>query len=83
MPEAHIGWRYDFLDEEQANSSNFTGGGTAFGTRGLNPADSSFNVGGTMSVYSSGRTQFQMKYDFESKSGYDAHAGFLVFRYRF
>ncbi|MBT7950975.1 MAG: autotransporter domain-containing protein [Gammaproteobacteria bacterium] len=83
MPEAHIGWRYDFLDEAQTNSSNFTGGGTAFNTQGLNPADSSFNIGGALSVYSSGNTEFQMKYDFETRSDYDAHAGFLVFRYKF
>jgi outer membrane autotransporter protein len=83
MPEAHIGWRYDFLDEAQLSTSNFAGSGTAFNTQGLNPADSSFNIGGTMSVYSTGNTEFQLKYDFQTMSDYAAHSGFLVFRYRF
>jgi outer membrane autotransporter protein len=83
MPEVYIGWRHDLLDETQVTTSSFSGGGAAFNTRGLDPADSSINIGGTLSVYSSSAIEIQGKYDFETKSGYQSHSGTLLFRYRF
>ena len=82
-PEVHAGWRYDFLDETQLNNSTFAGGGAAFNTRGLNPADSGINIGASLSAYSSGKMELQARYDFEYKPDYTSHAGTLIFRYRF
>ena len=83
VPEAHIGWRYEFLDNSMYSISNFTGGGTAFTTNGLQPPASGLNLGGTVSVYSANKSEFQLKYDFETRKGYTAHSGNLIFRYLF
>ena len=52
VPEAHVAWLHEFLDEEQVNTSTFTGGGGSFTTRGFDPANDSFNIGASLAIYS-------------------------------
>lgn len=83
VPEAHVAWLHEFLDEEQINTSTFTGGGGSFTTRGFDPANDSFNIGASLAIYSENNIDVKASYDFEVKEDYDSHFGLLVFRYNF
>ena len=86
IPEAHVAWLHEFEDEEQANTSTFTGGGGSFATRGLNPADDGLNAGASMAI-ASDTIELRAAYDYEVRAfddnDYDSHTVQLVFRYNF
>ena len=83
VPEVHVSWRHEFLDERQVNTSTFTGGGASFTTNGFDPANNSFNVGASYSVYQENNIDIQVSYDYEAKSDYRGHSGILNIRYNF
>jgi outer membrane autotransporter protein len=83
VPEVHVAWSLEHLDEEQVNTSTFTGGGTSFTTRGFEPANASLNLGTSLAIYSANNIDVRAAYDYEVKNDYDGHAGFLVLRYNF
>ena len=83
VPELHLAWLHEFLDEEQTNTSTFTGGGASFATRGFDPANDSLNVGASLSVYSGNNVDVRATYDFEIKDDFKGHSGMLVARFNF
>ena len=83
VPEVHIALFLEHLDEEQANTSTFTGGGASFTTRGFEPANAGINLGTSLAIYSENNIDVRAAYDFDVKNDYDAHSGFLVMRYTF
>ncbi|MFT5427248.1 MAG: outer membrane autotransporter protein [Gammaproteobacteria bacterium] len=82
-PEAHIAWLHEYLDENQNNTSTFTGGGGSFTTNGFDPADDSVNIGASVAIYNNNNIDVRAAYDFEAKSDYDSHTGQLTLRYNF
>ncbi len=84
IPEAHVAWLHEFMDEKQANTSTFAAaGGPSFATSGLDPSDDSLNVGASVAIYASDTIDVRAAYDFEYRNDYDSHTGQLVFRYNF
>lgn len=82
-PELRAGYRYDLIGDEYETTSRFTGGGASFKTEGFDPAQSTFNVGGSLTYYAVNNWEFTANYDFEVKSDYDAHSGYLRAAYKF
>ncbi len=82
-PEVHTKWLYDFVGDEQATTSTFTGGGASFSTRGYDPAQHSFNVGGGLSWKSKGNWTVEGTYDLELKEDFSAHTGLLTVKYAY
>jgi outer membrane autotransporter protein len=82
-PELRARYRYDFVGEEVTTTSNFVGGGQSFRTKGFDPAQSTFNLGAGMKYYDAGNWEFTANYDYEFKSDYDGHSGFLRAGYKF
>lgn len=83
VPELRVGYRYDLIGDEVQTTSQFTGGGAAFTTEGFTPARSTFNVGAGVKFHTVQNWDFTANYDFEVKSDYQAHSGFLRAGYRF
>ncbi len=83
VPEAHVAWLHEFLDEGQTNTSSFTGGGASFTSRGFDPANDSLNVGVSLAVYSRSNFDVKATYDFEVKDDYYSHSGMLAVHYNF
>ena len=48
IPEAHVAWLHEYLNEGQVNTSTFTGAGGSFTTKGFDPASDSLNVGASV-----------------------------------
>jgi len=83
IPEAHIAWLHEFLNEGQVNTSTFTGGGGSFTTEGFDPADNSLNIGASVDIYKTEHLDFRAAYDFEVKEDFTGHSGQLILRYTF
>ncbi len=83
IPEGHIAWRHEFLNDEHSATSTFTGGGAAFSTSGLDPSDDSLNIGASLAIYGDNNVDIKVAYDYETKSEYDGHSGMVIARYSF
>lgn len=81
-PNLHAGVRHDFVGDRVETTNSFTGGGAAFRTQGASPARTTGNVGAGLSYHHSG-WEFSANYDYEFKSDYDAHAGYVRAGMRF
>jgi outer membrane autotransporter protein len=83
MPELHAAWRHEFLDEIQVNTSTYTGGGASFITTGADPANNTFNIGASFSMFLENNVDIKFSYDFDTKSDYKGHSGLINIRYNF
>ncbi|MBS0286256.1 MAG: autotransporter domain-containing protein, partial [Proteobacteria bacterium] len=75
--QAHMMVYYDFVGDRMQLSSQFVGAGPSFNTLGFTPAQTSFNIGGHVSLFSTHDWIFTVSYDFDVKEDYTANAGFL------
>lgn len=82
-PNIHGGYRYDVIGDKVSTIGRLAGGGAAFKTEGFKPAQSTVNVGAGISWETSANIDFTLNYDYEHKSDYDAHSGFLRAGYKF
>ncbi len=82
-PEVRAGYRYDVIGDSYEATSNFVGGGAGFGTEGADPAKSTFTLGLGMTYYTNDNWKFSVNYDYEFKSDYTSHSGFLRAGYEF
>lgn len=76
-PSVRAGYRYDVIGDTVATTSRFTGGGATFKTEGFDPAQSTLNLGSSLSYYKEGEWSLAIGYDYEVKKDYDAHSGSL------
>jgi outer membrane autotransporter protein len=83
VPEFHAKWLYDFIGDEQQTTSTFTGGGASFETVGLEPEQSSWNLGGSVTFYSKGNMSVALNYDAEVKSDFVGHSGSATVRFTY
>ena len=79
-PEVHFKWLYDFVGDEQQTTSTFTLGGPLFATHGLEPAQSSFNVGAGFQMLLATNVSMLGNYDFEWKEDFYSHSGAVTVR---
>lgn len=82
-PALNVGYRHDLVGDNVQSTSNFTGGGAAFKTDGLEPARGTFDVGASIGYAMDNNWEFTADYDFEAKSDYTAHSGFVRAGYKF
>lgn len=77
-PAIRAGYRYDVIGDAIETTSRFTGGGASFKTEGFDPAQSTFNLGSSLSYFKEGDWSLTIDYDYEIKEDYDAHSGSLM-----
>lgn len=77
VPALHAGYTYDLIGDDVQATANFTGGGASFSTKGMDPARSSLNAGASVSLFTQSNVELTGSYDFEYKSDYNAHAGYI------
>jgi uncharacterized protein with beta-barrel porin domain len=83
IPEVHAKWLYDFIDDNMALTSSFTGGGGAFTTTGARPARNGANVGGKLSFDLKDDISLIAGVDTEMKDSFFGVSGTLTVRYKF
>jgi len=82
-PEAHGKWLYDFIGDPVAMTSNFNGGGAAFGSNGCKPALNGFNAGAQMVFDFKNDISFIANCDTEMKDEFFGIYGSAAVRYSF
>ncbi len=82
-PEIHGKWLYDFIGDNVAITSTFTGGGAAFDALGAKPARNSFNAGGKLSFGLDNNVSLVGTCDTEMKEEYFGIYGTVEVRYAF
>lgn len=83
IPELHFRWLYDFVGDPQQTTSQFTGGGASFSTRGLEPSKSSYNIGAKLDILTEYGVTLSLDYEFEIKESFQSHSGYANVRYEF
>jgi outer membrane autotransporter protein len=82
-PEIHAKWLYDFAGDRQQSLSRFSGGGASFSSRGIEPGQSTVNVGAKLSLMTKSNVTVSLNYDLERKSDFAGHTGSVHVRYDF
>ena len=82
-PNVHGGYRYDVIGDAVATSAALAGGGTAFRTQGFDPAQGTGNVGTGVTWSTQSGLDLSANYDYETKSDYKAHSGYVRAGYKF
>ncbi|MDD5644763.1 MAG: autotransporter outer membrane beta-barrel domain-containing protein, partial [bacterium] len=83
IPEIHGMWLYDFIGDSQQATSTFTGGGASFKTDGADPAQNSFDIGGSLMLIMTNKLSLLLSYDFEVKEDFTGHSGSVTIKYSF
>jgi outer membrane autotransporter protein len=82
-PNLHVGYRHDFIGDTVSTLGGLAGGGAAFRTNGADPAQNTVNVGAGIKWQLQNNLEFTANYDYEHKSDYDAHSGYIRAGYKF
>ncbi len=83
MPEIRGAYRYDVIGDKFEADASYVGGGDDFEIKGASPAKSTFAIGVGTTYYASNNWELSASYDYEFKSDYAAHSGFLRVGYNF
>ncbi|MBA4396735.1 MAG: hypothetical protein C0394_05045 [Syntrophus sp. (in: bacteria)] len=83
LPELHVKWLYDLMNDHQQSTATFTGGGASFTTSGFTPARSSYHLGTKISLITGYNIELSVDYDFEYKNDFYGHSGYVNIRYAF
>ncbi|MBI2790854.1 MAG: autotransporter domain-containing protein [Gammaproteobacteria bacterium] len=81
QPELHLNAFYDFIGDRFETTSQFVGSGPSFTTSGFKPAQDSYNIGASVSIFGDNNVTLTASYDFDFKDDYTANSGFLRLRY--
>jgi uncharacterized protein with beta-barrel porin domain len=82
-PTLQAGYHYDVVGDNIQTISSFTGGGAAFGTQGIRPAQSTVNGGFGMTYQQDDAFSFTVSYNYEHKADYNSHAALVRLKYNF
>jgi outer membrane autotransporter protein len=83
-PNLHASYRYDVLNDDAVDTtSSFAAGGGAFTTNGLNPGNSTYDLGAGMKFYNTGNWDFTVTYDHTFKADYNSDSGIIRAAYSF
>jgi autotransporter-associated beta strand protein len=82
-PEVHVKWLYDFIGDDMAVTSTYTGGGGSFTSNGAKPAKSSVNLGGKLSFDLKNDISLIAECDTEMKDEFFGVYGSATLRYKF
>ncbi|MCX5679577.1 MAG: autotransporter-associated beta strand repeat-containing protein [Candidatus Omnitrophica bacterium] len=83
VPELRVKWLYDWIGDAQQNASTFTGGGGSFATNGFNPAQSSWDFGAKLTMFTKNNVTVAINYDLELKEDFYGHYGYVNAKYSF
>lgn len=83
LPELRVKWLYDWVGDAQATTSTFSGGGASFATNGFTPAQSSWDFGTKLTMFTNNNWTFAANYDFELKEDYYGHYGYANLKYSY
>jgi len=83
VPELRFKWLYDWIGDSQANTSTFNGGGGSFATNGFTPAQSSWDFGTKLTMFTKNNWTCAANYDFELKEDFYGHYGYVNAKYSF
>ncbi|HEY8191845.1 MAG TPA: autotransporter domain-containing protein, partial [Alphaproteobacteria bacterium] len=83
IPGVHFGYKYDVIGDSIETTSAFNAGGPSFKTEGAEPVRSTGNVGASLTLISVSGIELKAAYDFEFKSDYEAHSGYIRASARF
>jgi outer membrane autotransporter protein len=82
-PQLHAGYRYAAVDSRVEDTSSFTAGGGTFTTQGATPDRSRVDLGAAIKFQTTNNWDLTASYDFNWRSDYTSHAGFLRAGYKF
>ncbi len=83
-PDIHARYQYDVLNNDQADvTSTFTAGGGTFATNGLNPSNSTFNIGAGIKLNNTANWSLSAIYDVTAKPDYTENTGLLRASFKF
>ncbi len=82
-PSLYGYWSHEFINDSYDVKSTFTGGTTAFKTKGLKPAQDTYNAGVNFDFISSDIFTLSFTYDAEIKEDYLGHTGMVKARFDF
>ena len=83
-PVLSAGVRHDLVGDEVETTAVFAGApGNSFSTKGFDPAQTTFDLGASVTYFATSNWELTADYDFTVKSDYDAHSGSLKAAYKF
>ena len=82
-PVIRAGYSYDFIGDNTATTSSFTGAGATFNTKNASPERNSWDVGASLNLVTASNMTLSADYDYMAKSDYDSHTGVLRARFNF
>ncbi len=74
-PSLHVGYYYDAIGDTIEHTATFVGGGSSFTATGSKPAQGRLNAGAGLSFTTSSDWGLSANYDYDYKTGYNAHSG--------
>ncbi len=83
IPELHLKWLYDFINDDMVVTSSFNGGGGSFTSKGAKPARHSFNTGGKFSFELKNDISLIAECNVELKDRFVGIYGSGALRYKF
>jgi len=83
IPEFHVKWLYDFINDAVALTSTYTGGGTSFASGGAKPAKNGANLGGKLSFDLKNNISVIGECDTELRDQFVGVYGSVTLRYKF
>ena len=81
QPEVHANVSYDIIGDEIDANARFVGFGTSYNVQGASVKRTDYNVGLSLTTYGHSGLGFSISYDYDWKTHYHAHSGFLRIRY--
>lgn len=75
-PEVSGMVNYDLENDRIVSTANFVGGSTAFVTKGIEPSESSWDLGAALTIASAGEQNVSLRlgYDYSGRQDFDAHS---------
>ena len=83
IPEVHVKWLYDFINEGIAVTSSYTGGGGSFTTNGAKASKNGANLGGKLSFNFKNDVSIILEADTVAKEHFFGVSGAATVRYKF
>ncbi len=81
QPEIHTNVSYDIIGDEQEVNAQFVSFGPSYQASGASIARWDYNVGASITTWGDSGLGISISYDYDWKSSYHAHSGFVRVRY--
>ena len=84
-PEVSAMLNYDVTNDRVVTTANFVGGSTSFVAKGIEPADTSWDLGAAVTITGLGNknVSFRLGYDYSGRADFNAHSFIGKLRFEF